>query len=156
MSVRLAAARLVASAVTSALFLAGCGAAPAAVRQPSPAGSARAPCHAVVAGLPDRVDGQDRRPVTPRGEYTAAWGDPPIVLRCGVARPAAMRASSDCFEVNRVGWFARQRGDGYVFTTIGRAAYVQVTVPAAYEPASDALVDLATAVRRAPERAGCL
>jgi hypothetical protein len=36
-----------------------------------------------------------------------------------------------------------------VFTTIGRAAYVELSVPAEYEPAADALVDVAAVVKAA-------
>jgi hypothetical protein len=39
---------------------------------------------------------------------------------------------------------------GYLFTTVGRAPAVEVSVPDAYRPESDALVDLAPAVAGIP------
>ena len=45
-----------------------------------------------------------------------------------------------------VGWFTEKIADGYLFTTIGRRFYVSVEVPGAYDPAADALVDLAPSV----------
>lgn len=78
----------------------------------------------------------------------AAWGDPPIVLRCGVAKPDALEPTSRCAELNDVGWFAQEREDAYIFTTIGRETYVQVRVPQDYDPQADALIDLAEAVKR--------
>jgi hypothetical protein len=37
--------------------------------------------------LPEQVEGQQRRDVEPAGPLAAAWGDPAIVLRCGVGPP---------------------------------------------------------------------
>ena len=126
------------------------------VRPTSPTGAAAKQCSALVAQLPDRVAGQQARPVQPAAVLGAAWGDPPIVLRCGVAEPASLQADSSCFVVNDVGWLAERDGhpvtgtepvdSDLVFTTIGRSTYVEVTVPDDYQPAADALVDLAGAI----------
>ena len=116
-----------------------------------------AECKALLRALPDTVDGQQRRDVEPPDLLAAAWGDPAIVLRCGVPTPARLTASSSCAEVNGVGWFAEQRADAYRFTTIGRSTNVQVQVPYDYQPAADALVDLASAVRaHVPEEQPCV
>ena len=111
--------------------------------------------------LPDEVAGQDQRTVQPPEALAAAWGDPPIVLRCGVKKPALLRPDSSCFVANDVGWFAELDGrpvtglqpvdEDVVFTTVGRSAYVEVTVPPAYEPAADALVDLSGAISAATQ-----
>ncbi len=95
--------------------------------------------------LPVRVLDLDRRTVQP-GRFSAAWGKPVVTLRCGVAKPAALNDASQCFEVNGVGWFAEQAKGGYLFTTIGRTAYVEVGVPSEYAPEGNALVDVAAAV----------
>jgi hypothetical protein len=71
---------------------------------------------------------------------------PPLTLRCGVPRPPGPRATSQRFEVNGVGWFAEPAQGGYLFTTIGRPAYVEVSVPSHYAPEAQALVDLATPI----------
>jgi hypothetical protein len=141
----------------SAVLLAGCGG-----PGPVPVGSAPAPkgvraeCSRLIARLPSQVAGQDRRDVTPTSALAGAWGDPAIVVRCGVPRPAALRPTSYCFEVDRIGWLATQHGrpvsttsqiTGTLdFTTIGRSVYVEVSVPDAYRPQADALADLARAV----------
>jgi hypothetical protein len=95
--------------------------------------------------LPGTVLDGKRRKVAP-GRFAAAWGDPPISLRCGVDKPPGLTAASACFEVNGVGWYAEQATTGYLFTTIGRTAYVEVGVPSRYAPEANALVDLAAAV----------
>lgn len=68
-----------------------------------------------------------------------------------------MTQSASCMEVNDVGWFAEQREPGYVFTTIGRAVNVELTVPSKYAPESNALVDIADAVKaHVPARSQCV
>jgi hypothetical protein len=102
------------------------------------------------AALPHRVDGRDATGVTPRSTTTAAWGDPPVVLRCGVGRPRGFTATSEVVEVDGVSWFLRETRTGYLFTAVGRRAFVEVRVPSAV-PRAEAtapLVDLAAAVRR--------
>ena len=45
-----------------------------------------------------------------------------------------------------VGWFAEPAYGGYLFTTIGRPAYVEVSVPSHDAPEAHALVDFATPI----------
>jgi hypothetical protein len=92
--------------------------------------------------------GQGHRTVSPAGALAAAWGNPAIVLRCGVPTPASLKPTSRCDVVNGVGWFSREDADhSWVFTTIGRESNVEIQVPADYTPAADALVDVAAAIK---------
>jgi hypothetical protein len=118
---------------------------PVAVVEPSPDAADRGVCAALIPGLPNEVEGQRRREVQP-GVLTAAWGDPPITLRCGVPAPPGLTSSSECLEVDEVGWFNEDVPGGVLFTTIGRATFVEVAVPSAYTPPVNPLVDLAAAV----------
>ena len=80
------------------------------------------------------------------------------MLTCGGPAPKALRPTSQCFGVDGVGWLVTQHGrevragaplaGELDFTTIGRTPYVAVRVPAAYQPAADALVDVAAAIKR--------
>ena len=119
-----------------------------AVDAPTPAGPAADACAALTTHLPGTVDGRDRRETEPPDGPVAAWGDPPVVLRCGVPRPASLTATSEVVVVDDVEWFL-QPGSAYVFTTVGRAANVEVRVPASVQRAAATapLVDLAPAVR---------
>ncbi len=127
----------------------------------SPLGVAADQCNVLVDHLPDQVAGQTSRTVQPAGALAGAWGDPPIVLRCGGTQPPSLRRDSACFVVNDVGWFAEEDGkpvtgtepvDGeVVFTTIGRSVYVEVTVPPDYQPPADALIDLAAVISAATQ-----
>jgi hypothetical protein len=117
-----------------------------ALDDPAPVGVDRETCTRLMGALPEQVLDQDRRQVEP-GLFSAAWGDPVISLRCGVAKPPDLNAASQCVEVNGVGWFGEEAEGGYLFTTIGRQTYVELAVPNAYAPESGALVDLAIPVQ---------
>jgi uncharacterized protein DUF3515 len=142
--------------VVVALGLGGCGG-PVGVDPPQPGATDAAQCRALIARLPTEVESQRRRDVTPSGALAAAWGDPPIVLRCGVATPAALTPTSFCLEVSGVGWLPTVDGkeddmthppDGTaVFTTIGRSPNVELSVPSAYSPQPEVLPAFANAIR---------
>lgn len=103
-------------------------------------------CDALYADLPQSVADQGRRDV--KDTVAAVWGDPPIILRCGVEKPARLDRVSQCFVIDDVGWFQESTSDGWLFSTIGREYFLSVEIPARYEPAADALVDLAKSVKK--------
>lgn len=129
------------------------------VASSSPSPPVTAKCRALLTRLPDRVAGQSAQSVQPADALAKAWGEPAIVLRCGVAKPAALRLTSACFRVNGVDWFVQEDGRPVngtepvtgviVFTTVGRSPSVEVSVPPDYQPAADALVDVSSAVSSA-------
>jgi hypothetical protein len=121
---------------------------PVRVTPPPAAADTRESCERLNTDLPRSVDGQDRRATTPHSVVTAAWGDPAVVLRCGVPRPAGLQPTSQFVTVDGIDWLPEQRADGYTFTTVGRAAYVEASVPSAYAPEVNALADLAGAISR--------
>ena len=96
----------VAVLATLATLLAGCGR--VAVHDPTPDARGARSARALMADLPTQVLDQDRRTVEP-GRFSAAWGKPAIVLRCGVAAPPTLTRRSECLEVNGVGWLRRGR-----------------------------------------------
>jgi hypothetical protein len=99
--------------------------------------------------VPPTVDGRAKVPASPASELTAAWGDPAVVLRCGVAKPRSLRPTSELIEVNSVRWFLQETHNAYIFTTYGRVAFVEVRVPKSVprEKATASLVDLAPALK---------
>ncbi len=128
--------------------LAACSGGPA-VRVSPPRGEDPRACSRLQEALPGKVAGQDRRDTLPTSDRTAAWGDPPVVLRCGVARPSDLRPTSQLLEIDGVEWFLDERRSAFVFTTVHRQAYVEVRVPGATprERATNPLVDLAPAIQ---------
>jgi hypothetical protein len=96
--------------------------------------------------LPDTLSGQESQKTDPESALTAAWGQPAIIARCGVERPTALEPSSQVTTVNGVDWFVEELTGGYLFTTYGRQAYVEVTVPDDYAPEVGPVTELSAAV----------
>ncbi|MEU6482981.1 DUF3515 domain-containing protein [Streptomyces sp. NPDC046887] len=123
------------------------------VDPPAPDATGERLCRDLHDALPATVAGLRQRGTEPSSPYTAAWGDPAVVLRCGVDRPPVMddpRANGG--EVNGVDWVLEKQEDGrYRCTTSYRKAYVEVVIPAEYGDVK-ALIDLADAVRKTVPR----
>jgi hypothetical protein len=118
------------------------------VAAPSPARQVAAFCGRLHDALPDRLDGRTPTTASPVSSLTAAWGDPAVVLRCGVPKPRLLEPTSEVIEIDGVQWFLHETDAAYVFTTVGREAFVQVRVPTKVprEQATAPLVDLARPV----------
>lgn len=90
---------------------------------------AQASCPALMEKLPLDLVGQGSRRVQSATPFAYAWGDPPIVLVCGVDRPAGLTATTGLIQINGVQWFVdTSRSDRIVWTAVDRPVYVQVTV----------------------------
>jgi hypothetical protein len=127
--------------------LTGCTSSPAVpVAVPDGRGAG---CERLHHALPDSLDAGDRRDTEPVSARTAAWGSPPVVLRCGVPRPDGLAADSELIEVNGVSWYLAEPTPPYVFTVVDRDTFVQVRVPRSVprDQATAPLVDLAGAVQ---------
>lgn len=98
---------------------------------------------------PPTVAGQPSRTTEPPGPALAAWGDPPIIARCGLEPPPP--TSLDCLNVDGVDWLVRQLSDGVAFTTYGRRPALEVLIPDAYAPEPRWLPDLTTTAAALPE-----
>jgi len=106
--------------------------------------SARSVCERVVAALPASLgEGAARREVGPDRRTTAAWGDPAVVLRCGVAEGSSR---DDPYEFDSVRWAMHDVGAARRWTTRGRAVNVEVVVPDAYSGQAEMLGSLGEAL----------
>lgn len=138
--------RLVAASLALVL-LTGCSGA-VDVDPPHPTGDAGQPCRALKKRLPDRVSDEERRSADPASPYTEAWGDPAITLRCGVGKPRSYTSTAQLLTVNDIAWLPVPQ-DADVPTTfyvVERRAYIELEVPKEHSPASDALVDVGSAI----------
>jgi hypothetical protein len=115
-----------------------------AVKADLPAGADDPACARVAHALPTTLLEQHRRDTQPSSPALAAWGDPPIVLRCGVPPPGP--TTDQCTAVDGVDWVARPISGGYDFTTYGRTPAIQVLLPNHYAPETFALTGLTAAV----------
>ena len=118
---------------------------PLSAGEPGPAALARA-CGSLAAALPARLGELDRRDTSPASVATAAYGDPAVVLRCGVAAAAGFTLGVEPFGVDEVFWFSDDRGAEVVWTTVDRSIRLEVTIPATIADQGALLVDLAPAV----------
>ena len=111
-----------------------------AISVPAPPANAAAdaPCTALLGNLPTQIATSagtlPGRPADSTSAYVVAWGDPAIVLRCGVPRPTALTVSSGALLllVNGVNFLPVRSGKVTVFTSVDRAEYVEVSVPTSY------------------------
>jgi len=130
----------------AALLLAGCSAAPVDL-EPGPAEGAEVDraCAALLDALPEQVDpGVERREVEPASGRTAAWGDPPVTLQCGVEPP---EGAGPPVVVNGVEFTTRDTGDATRWTTYGRTVFAAFEVPDDYSGA-EIVVEVTEAVAR--------
>jgi hypothetical protein len=112
-------------------------------------------CERLVEAVPDQVADQPRRD-TEEGALGAAWGDPPIVLRCGVGTPKGYDRFAACQTVNGLDWFVPDEASDdqsldVVMTTVGRRPSVEVVLPATYRPPVAAMVDLGEVIKEHTE-----
>ena len=87
---------VVASAILLATLATGCASEPPTITAPELSESDAVACRALVDALPDTLAGLKRVDVAGDSAYGAAWGDPAIVLTCGVGQPADFTDGSTC------------------------------------------------------------
>ena len=98
-----------------------------------------ATCARVISALPLTLAGQSLRLTTstPPSPSIVAWGNPAIVLRCGVDRPKGLVVGSSALDPSFSGdagpyWDVQSSGGSQVYTTVDRAVYIEISVPAGY------------------------
>ncbi len=103
-----------------------------AVEVTVPSAGTEPACLSATLVWPSTVSGMPRRDTDPESTGVAAWGDPPVIARCGVA--ALAPTDTECLEVDGVGWVPQALSDGTRFTSFGTDPAVEVLVPTAYAP----------------------
>lgn len=114
-----------------------------------------APCAKVLAQLPVNLGKLAPRVVRtkPDSPFVVAWGNPAVVLRCGEAKPKQLVPGS-AERLQNAGsvagpYFIVTNKDGAnVWTSVDRAAYVSVTIPAQYQ-GGDIMPPLGAAIAKA-------
>ncbi|WP_051552102.1 DUF3515 domain-containing protein [Nocardioides sp. URHA0020] len=135
------------------LLATGCSSGPPEISTPRLSAAAAQSCRDLVADLPDRLADEDSVEVAGDTAYGAAWGDPAIVLTCGVAA-VDLTDLPGCTEVDGIGWLLPQDEAGgdrdATFTADGYRPRVRLEVPEDYLPeqGAAALADLAPVLKR--------
>ncbi len=120
-----------------------------------PAPEVTAACAGFSAALPTALStAGERREVTPASTLTAAYGDPPVGVRCGVPDPPTQSPTSTPVTVDGIDWWAEELTGGWRLTSTGRAANVEITVPSDQGPAPSVAADLAPTIAATLPAAG--
>lgn len=106
------------------------------VQVPPVTPAAEAACPAVMKGLPLELMGEQSRRVDSDSPFAYAWGDPPVVLVCGVDRPAGWVVGESALQINGVQFYVDTHDpDATVWTAVDRSVYVEIRVPASIDSA---------------------
>lgn len=116
-------------------------------------------CKHLLNDLPATVDDQPLRSVD-GSSYAAAYGDPAIVVRCGVPEPKDWKFAW-CQTANGIDWYIADQDEAFadqsrdiVMTTLYRKPALEVRLPARYRPPSTAMVDLQPAISKDSRKTG--
>ena len=118
---------------------------PALPPVPVSAGAGAPSCPALLTALPHQLAaGLTARRTQPDAGSTAAWGEPPVTLRCGVVRG---NPRDDGYEFDGVRWVVHDDGTTHRWTTLDRPVPVEVVIPDAYDGQAELLGTLAPALK---------
>jgi hypothetical protein len=138
----------------AAATLSACADEPVTLDSPALSSADERTCNAFLDDLPRTLADHERRKVNPASALGRAWGDPAIIVRCGVGVPDGFGAASLCEVANGVGWYVdpaviSDQGMDATLTAVGYRPLVSVTVPADYRPegAAAAIAELAQPVK---------
>lgn len=119
--------------------------------------AANKPCTALLGALPIRLDSLSPRAVhpVPDSPFVVAWGDPAVIVRCGVARPRDLHPGSTAqFQgfgnssgKATVYFDVTSHGSDEIYTSVDRAVYVEITLPSKY-PGGTYVTALAEAIAK--------
>ena len=122
---------------------------------PPQANAQASACNKVLEQLPVQLGTLQPRVVHthPDSPYVVAWGNPAVVLTCGVERPKDLRPGSSAEFVTAgpdTGPFydVTNAAGSNVFTAVDRAPYISVVVPGKYQGA-DVMPALSDAIAKA-------
>ncbi|RZU32763.1 DUF3515 domain-containing protein [Blastococcus saxobsidens] len=97
---------------------------------------AEAACPAVMGTLPLELAGEPSRRVQSDTPYVYAWGDPAVVLTCGVDRPEGWVVTASAIQINGVQWHVDTSDPATtVWTAVDRPVHVEVRLPAGVDSA---------------------
>jgi hypothetical protein len=119
---------------------------PVSVSAPPESAGASRYCPRLLAAVPLTLADLPARPVDSSSPFVAAWGEPAVLLRCGVSRPRRFVVGVQTIVVNGVTWYPEPTGNRTVWTAVDRPVYVELSVPTGY--ASGPVAALSTEVAR--------
>lgn len=116
---------------------------------PSTDPGSAAVCARLVAALPDTMGPLHRRPVSGAGGRAAAWGDPPVVLRCGTSAPAGDAPLGQVITLDGVDYDPQPSDAGVTWRLVGRRVPVEIFVPKVYDGQGSLVIAVSGAIAAA-------
>ena len=127
---------------------------PLPVDVPPVSPEAEANCPGLMELMPLELAGEQSRPVQSDSPFAYAWGEPPIVLVCGVDPPAGFVAGVGLIQIEGVQWYVdTDDPDTTVWTAVDRSVYLQISLPSSVDsaPVTELAAEIAAALPyRAP------
>lgn len=117
---------------------------------PAPAADS-ADCALVLAALPEELEGGElgalerRQLRAPIPVGAAGWGEPPVVLRCGLGRPSELTATSQLLTISGVQFLEIPSTGMSTWVAVDRSVYIAVALPP--NSGSGALQQIATVIK---------
>jgi len=110
---------------------------------PQPDARTEEACVKIFTQLPVELNGLAPRRTDTSSPFVAAWGEPAVTLRCGVAKPSALNAQVGAvlFDVNGVIWLTEHTQSETTYTAVDRPVYVEVDYPAKQDQAIPRIAD---------------
>ncbi len=109
------------------------------VTDPLPVSAVEAPdatrpaCAALTKALPDPLGALSRRTLQQAADPSlagvAAWGEPAVIVRCGLPTPRELTCSASVQVVNGVTWLPLAGDGGTTYLAVDRSVRVAITVP---------------------------
>jgi hypothetical protein len=149
---------IAAVAIIATTLLAGCGKGAVQVSPPVLTPDLQERCSHLGNLLPHGLESLTPRVITPLTPVIHAWGNPAVILTCGVPVPTTYSpTSSETTEVDGVRWFEQPGSKLVVWTALlgsakaGTAVNVRLEIPTHYQGQGAFLVDLAQPLKTAFE-----
>ena len=107
---------------------------PLAVPAAPQPGAAGRYCSTLMQALPDHLTSHQRRPLSDPTPGVAAWGDPAIILRCGLPDPAELTCFAALTQFTdasggSVAWLQLSDSSAVTYIAVDRPVRVAVTLP---------------------------
>lgn len=100
---------------------------------PAP-GAAGRYCQQLLAQLPDRLADEPRRALSSPAPGVAVWGDPAIIVRCGLPDPAELTCASPLMQFTgaadgSVAWLQMEDSSATTYLVADRPVRIAITLP---------------------------
>ena len=106
---------------------------PLAVSSVDAPGATDPACAALTAALPEQLGGLQRRQLVqgsdPQLAGVAAWGEPAVVLRCGLPTPQELTCTAVIQQVDQVAWLPLSGSGATTYLAVDRSVRVALTIP---------------------------